>query len=78
MIIASLVVNYDGNGESTVSLEYAANFLVLSASERLEILSDAIDVVSTAYDATEEESFLEDSEEDEEEVEADEESEDEE
>lgn len=82
MIVATLVANYDGNGEFTsVSIEYSANFInEIEAAEKANIMSEASTLVSDEAEIFVDAEWMEslESEEDEEADEEEEESEDEE
>lgn len=46
MVLGTLVINFDGNGDATVSIEYSANFLELDIEERASFLNEATGVLS--------------------------------
>lgn len=72
MILGTLVINYDGNGEYSVSIEYGANFLNVPLTDRVDILDDVSELVSNelwdASSALEDENEAEEEEISEEEV----------
>ena len=47
MVLGTLVINFDGNGDATVSIEYSANFLDLEIAERASFLNEATGVLSS-------------------------------
>jgi hypothetical protein len=46
MVLGTLVINFDGNGDATVSVEYSANFLDLEIMDRASYLNEATGVLS--------------------------------